>query len=64
MNILPVPSVTKREGKGKKHHYLEAIETMCFRGLDLIAKALNQVLIDYAIQGSEEGVYIQDNQPC
>jgi len=49
MDILPVPSVSKREGKGKKHHYLETIETTCFRGLDLVAKVIKQVLVDYAI---------------
>lgn len=42
------------------HHDLESVEAPSLRNLDLSAEALNQVLIDNAIRGSEEGKNVRD----
>ena len=42
------------------HHDLEAVEAACLRNLDLAAEALNQVLVDDAVGGGEEGKDVGD----
>ena len=44
------------------HHDLEAVEASCLGDLDLAREALDKVLVDNAIGGSEEGEDVGDEE--
>ena len=44
------------------HHDLEAVEATSLRDLHLGAEALDKVLVDDAIRGSEEGKDVRDEE--
>ena len=42
------------------HHDLETVEAACLRNLDFTAEALDEVLVDNAVRGSEESEDVGD----
>ena len=42
------------------HHDLETVEATCFWDLDFTAETLDEVLVDNAVRGSEEGKDVGD----
>lgn len=42
------------------HHDLEAVEASCFWDLDFAAESLDQVFVDNAVGGGEEGEHVGD----